>query len=79
MKGEDWLQKFEEYLNKAKDGKWIKQHYYDHRNRDPIADKIHLDTQSRTTIEYLRELIKMVDLMRIEGGLESLTIQENSK
>ncbi len=79
MKGEDWGIKFDDYITKAKDGRWIKQHWYDHRNRDPVKDRIHLDTESRETIEYLRALIKMTDDMRMEGGLSSLTLQENSK
>ena len=70
MKGEDWKETFVEYMNKINDGKWMKQHYYDPRNSDRVADKISLDTESRTTIEYLKALLDMVNVLRSEANLE---------
>lgn len=66
LPGQEFLRKYEDYIRKAKDGQWLEQHVLDPRNNDPIKTRIQLDTDSRTCIEYLKELINMCNNVRID-------------
>lgn len=72
MKGDDFNDKFKKYVGKVEDGKWLASHVYDPRNSDRVEDIIHLDTDSRTTIEYLKALMTMTNELRVMNGLEAL-------
>ena len=82
MKGDKFRLKFNDYWRKAQDGKYLENHYFDPRNSDPrnsdprnsdpVQDRIQLDTDSRTSIEYLKELINMCNQVRHDNGLEVL-------
>jgi hypothetical protein len=69
-KSEEFLRKFEGYVKKIDHAKYLHQHYHDQRNKDPVEDKIRLDTNSREAIQYLKALITMANEVRAEGGLE---------
>ena len=72
LRGDKFQSRFNDYWHKAQDGKYLENHYLDPRNSDPIQDRIELDTDSRTSIEYLKELINMCDKVRTENGLDSI-------
>ena len=72
MKGDKFQSKFNDYWRKAQDGKYLENHYFDPRNSDHIQDRIQLDTDSRISIEYLKELINMCNQVRENAGLEVL-------
>lgn len=70
MKGDKFKELFEDYMRKVNGGKWLECHAYDPRNADPIQTRIQLDVDSRTVIEYLKELKLMCNNLRIKQGLE---------
>lgn len=72
LPGQEFLKKYEDYVRKVKDGQWLEQHALDPRNSDRIKTRIQLDTDSRTSIEYLKELINMCNEVRQNCGLEAL-------
>ena len=69
---DEWLNKFYGYVSKLAHAKYIHQHFHDSRNRDPVEDKIRLDTDSRNSIAYLKAMIDMINEVRHEGNLESI-------
>ena len=72
LPGQDFLRKWEDYTCKINSGQYLEQHALDPRNSDPVQARIQLDTDSRTCIEYLKELIIMCNQVRHDKGLEVL-------
>ncbi len=72
LPGQEFLRKWEQYDNKINMGQYLEQHALDPRNSDPIQTRIQLDIDSRTYVEYLKELINMCNQVRNDNGLEVL-------
>ena len=51
------------------DRRWIVQHYLDDR-ANPVERKIRFDSETRTTIMYLKSVIEDLNLLRVDVGLE---------
>ena len=69
LPGQEFLSRYEQYMKKVQDGKWLEQHALDLRNSDVVQTRIQLDTDSRECIAYLTEMINMCNDVRRNNGL----------
>jgi hypothetical protein len=72
LPGQEFMKKWEKYMSRINSGQYLEQHALDPRNSDSVQTRIQLDTDSRTYNEYLKELIKMTNMIRSENGLDAL-------